>query len=350
LTEEGDKSIHRLDFGFSHIDHSNHAWFTQKLIEPRIFDKGRVKEHDEKLRMPNFHFSDEEVEAVVTVLLGLVREKPEAKIVPRNTRNLQIENGQKIVRQLNCRGCHLIEGEGGTIQSSVKDWLQKYDNRTAAEADAVVTSFSPPNLIGEGKKVRTKWLFDFIHHPTTIRPWLKARMPTFNFNATELNDLLKYFSALDDQEFPFESNIDTSLTPSELEAAEKLFSDDYFACANCHIVGNKVPGGSPDSWAPNFALSKNRLKPEWIEQWIMNPQSLLPGTKMPNYFDPQAFDVSGPDDILNGDEHEQIRVLRNFLLTLTEESATTENTMSVERSASQAADQTSQVSPAITDN
>ena len=82
------------------------------------------------------------------------------------------------------------------------------------------------------------------------------------------------------------------------------------------IVGDKLPGGSPDSWAPNFALSKGRLKPDWIIGWIKDPQSLLPGTKMPNYFDADAFDASGPDDLLGGDEHEQIRVLRNYLMTI----------------------------------
>jgi len=318
LTEEGDKSIHKLDFGFIHMDHSNYAWFTQKLKEPRIFDKGRIRAPDEKLRMPNYHFTDHEIEAIVTVLLGLVREKPKAMVVPRSTKNLYIEEGQKIVRQMNCLGCHIIEGEGGSIQSSVKDWLVKYDNRSEAEAEAVVTSFSPPNLIGEGKKVRAEWLFDFIHNPTTIRPWLKSKMPTFKFSASELNILLKYFTALDDQEFPFEEIIDTKLSDEEYVAGEKLFSDDYFACAKCHIVGNQFPGGSPDSWAPNFALAKKRLRPDWIIQWIKDPQSLLPGTKMPNYFDPDNFDVSGPDDILNGDEHEQIRILRNYLLTLSE--------------------------------
>jgi len=322
LTEEGDKSIHKLDFGFTHIEHSNYAWFTQKLKEPRIFDEGRIRAADEKLRMPNYHFTDTEIEAIVTVMLGLVREKPKSMIAPRTTKNLTIEDGQKIVRQMNCRGCHIMEGKGGTIQSSVKDWLVKYDDRSQDEAEAIVTSFSPPDLIGEGKKVRSQWLFDFLHSPTTIRPWLKTRMPTFGFTTAETNALLKYFNALDDQEFPFEDIVDTSLSKDEYAAAEKLFSDDYFACAKCHIVGDKLPGGSPDSWAPDFTLAKTRLKPEWIIQWIKDPQGLLPGTKMPNYFDPDGFDISGPDDILDGDEHYQIRVLRNYLLTLSEKSTT----------------------------
>ncbi len=63
-------------------------------------------------------------------------------------------------------------------------------------------------------------------------------------------------------------------------------------------------------------MAKKRLKPKWIIEWLHNPQALLPGTKMPTYFDPQNFAASGPEDILNGDEEKQIKVLRDYLLTL----------------------------------
>jgi len=322
LTEEGNKAIDKLDFGFIHIEHSLQGWFKQKLLEPRIFDKEKVKTWDEKLKMPNFHFTDQEADAIVTALLGFVnQESVTNKIKPRTPQNIMIEEGQEIIRQFNCQGCHIIEGEGGTIKGKVEQWLVKYNDKTVDEASAASTSFSPPNLIGEGKKVQSQWLFEFLHQPTTIRPWLKIKMPTFDFNASHLNALVKYFNALDNEEFPYSEPIDTTLTEDELIAAENLFSSEYFDCAKCHIVGDKLPGGTADNWAPNFALARTRLKPQWIIEWLMNPADLLPGTKMPTYFDPEAFDVSGPDDILNGDEHEQIRVLRNYLLTLADSSS-----------------------------
>ena len=319
LTEEGSKSVHKLDFGLVHLDHTNFAWFDQKLRNPRLFDEGKVKAPDEKLKMPNFYFTDEETDALVTALMGFVdTTSVERKKMPRTTKNLHLEAGQKVVHLFNCQACHTIEGEGGTVRPSIKEWLISYDNRTEAEADALVSNFSPPNLIGEGKKVHTEWLFNFLHQPSTIRPWLKVRMPTFNLNAKQLNALVKYFNELDNEEFPFTERVDTSLTEEEHKAAEKLFSKDYFDCASCHIVGDKMPPGSADRWAPNFALAKERLKPRWILSWLKNPQDLLPGAKMPTYFDPNDFDNSGPPDILNGDESEQIRVLRNYLLTLSE--------------------------------
>jgi len=317
LTEEGSKDVERLDFGFVDIEHSQQAWFMQKLKDPRIFDHNLIKEPYDKLRMPNFHFTEEEAQAITTALMGFVKDRPEpSKLEPRTAHNQAIEEGQKLVRQFNCQGCHMIEGEGGAIQPTITDWLVKFQNRSEGEAKSVTTSFSPPNLIGEGKKVQTQWLFEFLHRSETIRPWLSVRMPTYHFDTAQLNTLLKYFSALDKEEFPFSEPAPEAMSPEELEAAQKLFSKDYFGCAQCHIVGDKMPAGSSESWAPNFALAKKRLKPKWIIEWLHNPQALLPGTKMPTYFDPQNFAASGPEDILNGDEEKQIKVLRDYLLTL----------------------------------
>ena len=319
LTEEGSRPVERLDFGFAPIDHTRQAWFIQKLKDPRIFDHDKVKLPDEKLRMPNFQFSDEEAEAVTTALLGFVKDVPEAKIVARTPRNLDIERGQEIVRMFNCQGCHIIEGEGGAIRPSVGQWLVDYSNVSANEAGAMVASFSPPNLVGEGKKVQAQWLLDFLREPSVIRPWLKVRMPTYTFDTDELNDFVEYFAALDGEESLLLEKFHGAISPEELEAGAKLFSEDYLDCAKCHIVGAQMPGGSPENWAPDFALARSRLRPQWIDEWLKNPQDLLPGTKMPTYYDPAGFDDSGPTDILEGDEHAQIRALRNYLMTLAEQ-------------------------------
>ncbi len=318
LTEEGNKSAHGLDFGYIDIEHTPQAWFKQKLMNPRIFDQGKLKSADEKLKMPNYNFSEEEADAIVTALMGFVKDRPASSKMPkRTTEKAYIEEGQKLVRQLNCQGCHVMEGKGGAIQPKIKESLVKYSGKDENEAQALINSSSPPNLIGEGKKVHAEWLFEFLQNPTPIRPWLKVRMPTYHYQSAEqLNTLLKYFAALDKEPFPFADSENTSMTPDEAKAAEILFSNDYFGCAQCHIVGDKMPLGSADSWAPNFALSKKRLKPKWVFDWLKNPQDLLPGTKMPTYFDPKYFDTAGPEDILGGDETRQIKALRDYILTI----------------------------------
>ena len=309
----GSKSLHKFDFGFEHIGHTKHEWLKQKVQNPRAFDHGKILEPLEKLIMPNFDFSDEEADAVVTVLLGLVKKGGNVKTPEETVKRKHIVEGQHLIRQMNCQGCHLIEGDGAALEAKVVDWLVEFEGKSANDAKSLANSFSAPNLIGEGKKVHSEWLFKFLHEPTTIRPWLSVRMPSYDFDNSELNTLVKYFAYYDDQEFPF-SKIPETPSHEFLTIGNKLGSADYFDCGNCHIQGDKMPAGTPDRWAPNFALAKERLKPEWIVEWLYDPQALLPGTKMPTYFDPEYFDYSGPDDVLDGDEHKQIQALKDYVI------------------------------------
>ena len=317
LTAIGHKPLHQFDFGFLHIEHSRYAWWTRKMSDPRSFDEHKELAPDALLRMPNFGFTDLQVEAVVTALAGFTDADAElTRIVPRTPENLAVERGQQLVRTNNCQGCHVIEGEGGSVAPTVTDWLQRFRGQGAAAAEAATAGFVPPNLIGEGAKVKTDWLFEFLHRPSEIRPWLAARMPTFGFTAGEINDLARYFSALDGQEFPFVDQVEPALTEEELAAAETLFSPDFFNCTTCHIEAGRTPAGSPDRWAPDFALAAERLKPQWIIDWIADPQALLPGTRMPTFY-PQAT----PRQILDGDADHQIRVLRDYLLMIGRDAA-----------------------------
>lgn len=319
LTEEGSKDVERLDFGFINIPHTKEAWFKQKLMNPRIFDHEKVVEATDKLKMPNFNFTPEETEAITTALMGFVKDRPSpSKMADQDVKSIFINEGAKTIRQLNCQACHIIHGEGGTIQSTVTDWLMNYEGRDANDAKAVTRSFSPPNLIGEGQKVQPQWLFEFLHGPTTIRPWLHVRMPTYYFHTSQINDIIKYFNYLDNQEFPFTDFYHPVMSKEELDGANKLFSKDYFDCTKCHIVGNSLPGGSAENWAPNFELAAKRLKPEWIIKWITNPADLLPGTKMPTYYDPKDMKASAPPDVLGGDPQRQIAALRDYLLTISQ--------------------------------
>jgi mono/diheme cytochrome c family protein len=317
LTAEGSKSIHAFDFGYVDIPHTVHDWFSTKLKTPRIFDVNKVKPPEDKLRMPNFYFSDEEATAIVTVLLGLVKNDPHNQLkMARSAENLHIERGQALVRQYNCQGCHTIEGDGAAILPSVAGWLNTHMGYSEGDAETLAESFGPPDLDGEGDKVQSQWLFGFLHRPEIIRPWLKVRMPTFNLPHEHNNALVSYFAYRDEAEFPFEAVVDPPLEGAAFEAGHALFSPEIFNCGTCHIQGDQLPPGTPDRWAPNLAMAERRLKPDWIAAWLRDPQAVSPGTKMPTYFDPNAFDESGPPNVLSGDENAQILALRDYVLAI----------------------------------
>ena len=50
-------------------------------------------------------------------------------------------------------------------------------------------------LIGEGAKVQTDWLHDFLLNPYPIRPAVFLRMPKFNMSSAEATALVDYFAA-----------------------------------------------------------------------------------------------------------------------------------------------------------
>ena len=84
-------------------------------------------------------------------------------------------------------------------------------------------------------------------------------------------------------------------------------SKDYFNCFSCHQQGDKKPEGPTTGWAPDLGLAHARLNPDWILQWLHNPQAIQPGTKMPSFY------PGGPDDILGGHEDEQIKAIRDYI-------------------------------------
>ncbi|MSR78139.1 MAG: c-type cytochrome [Candidatus Omnitrophica bacterium] len=298
LTEEGSKDVRKLDFGFVHLEHDRASWFFQKLKEPRIFDEGKDKTYHDKLRMPQFDMTDEQAQSLTTFLLSLQKAHiPQEMHKNLNLKEAQVEEGRLLVRKLNCQGCHTVDGVEGRIRSITED-LGK----------------APPVINGEGKKVQPQWLFQFLHEPAAIRPWLNVRMPTFDFSDTELTTLVDYFQNLD--HVPPSYNTSHAKPPAEMMAAgHELFQK--FQCIKCHKA-EPQPGLSASFLAPNLLMAKSRLRPEWVVEWLKDPQILQEGTMMPTFF---AEKQSPLPDVLGGDYVKQSEALRDYLWEFTPEEA-----------------------------
>ncbi len=84
----------------------------QKLTEPRSFDYHKVenKGYNERLRMPQFPFSMDQREAIMTFVLGLVARPPTEKYVYRpDPRRKAIIEGRTLLDRYRCGGCHVLE-------------------------------------------------------------------------------------------------------------------------------------------------------------------------------------------------------------------------------------------------
>jgi len=390
----------------------NHAAFAyHKLRNPRIWDRAKYKKPYEKLKMPNYFLSEEEATALTTFLLSRrdADVSEAVKIKYADTDIGRISRGRALARQLNCVGCHTIEGGSeATIH-------QYYSDDPAAEGDSAFGfRYRPPVLWGEGAKIQYDWLFSFLNNVEMLRPWLNARMPSFHLTTGQATTLVEYFAGLsrhesgllsgelapvvrylqqahsggDDNWFAEDRFTDTaeflkryaliheqvrpyafddSAATTSAERAEaiapgfdrvlgrsrflsSLFDVDFpYAdprahsadderfkqgeafffdqkCLACHVAGDPtVPGTTTDIKAPNFALTYERLRYDWVIQWLEDPQAIQPGANMPQIFQGGSAYASLPEEVRAEKEaqfgktaQEQASLLVDYLFTLGE--------------------------------
>ncbi len=163
LTTWSSKTVDKLDFGFipeqtaqgrgmkvgsnefSHFVYEykqyRENFLEQKLEAPRSYDRGKVKNPSERLKMPWFDFTDEEIEAITTFVAGLVEDEvPTARMIP-SPEELAMDTGLRVMRQKNCEACHILE-------PGMVEWTDEDGNPHAVhgELTALEDRFLPPAL------------------------------------------------------------------------------------------------------------------------------------------------------------------------------------------------------------
>jgi len=154
-----------------------------------------------------------------------------------------------------------------------------------------------------------------------VRPYLKAHMPTFFLSDNELRKLVRFFQALSQQPMPYIPQKTETLTAKELDMGRSLFSSTAAPCLKCHATGD--PNHDKTATAPNFLLAKERLKPGWMERWIIDPQAISPGTSMPSglfHKQGEQWVFSGPiPPSFQGFEGDHTKLLVRYMMQLTPE-------------------------------
>ncbi len=317
LTLFGSKLPAKLDFGdVTELVEDPHKqtwenWLTTKLEEPRIYTYERVT-----TRMPKFELSQQEVADIVLFLKSqneVAHDYPMGIKKNLDEDELAVQKGAYLIDAYNCGGCHLIDTRGididGDHQLDGGDIFRLY-------ADTDDKFRTPPKLLREGAKVYPDWLFKFLKSPFKLRENYQLRMPTFQFTDEEASELVAYFSAKAGAPYPFVQKKFDVLSAADRATADHLFKEAQ--CLNCHNLG----GGSndPKNVAPNLRLAFDRLRYDWIFDWLKSPQSQAPGVGMPTFFfvaDEETGEMGTPlTDIANGDWKRQIELLRSYVIDL----------------------------------
>lgn len=296
LSSWGSKMVTRLDFGYVDIPHTRQAWLEQKIAAPRSYDEGKVRSPGEKLRMPQFDFTDSDRRHIVRNVLGQVRDEfPLEGVKTLSGPEAVAEEARALIRNYNCRGCHLVDGVGGGIYETIED-----------------TGMRPPDLHTQGKRTQADWLYHFLREPDEVRFWLEARMPTFPFTPDEANTLVSGFLAMDGGQ-PFDTEGERVYDRAELRAGADLL--DQLQCERCHIA-SAAGTMEASQLAPSFRLSGERLTHEWIVDWLLDPQTITPGTQMPQFWptDQEGNRLTALPDILEGDPMAQMRAVASYIM------------------------------------
>ncbi|HEX9422380.1 MAG TPA: hypothetical protein VF899_04005 [Pyrinomonadaceae bacterium] len=360
----------------------NHkGFFEHKVADPSIYDQGKEKDPKDRLRMPRPYLTPEWRNALTTFLLGSVGSEgsnvPQSLFYnPQDTRRQDIQNGWWVIKKYNCMGCHQIQvgqrsvvmdlpfyqtpegkdllpprlsSEGARVDPS---WLLRFlhdpslsgektpaENAVIANAEqaAKSTNASPAGASSSGAQAANAGTTSTAPGSTNasssagklnpqpgldrngVRPYLKFRMPTFNFSPNELQTLVRFFMAMSGQQEPYIKEPLQPLTEQEKLVARQMFTSGT-PCLKCHITGE--PTHDAKAIAPNFLLASERLKPEWTFRWLLDPSQISPGTAMPTGLfrkEGERWVINLPNPPASANEYhdDHARLLVRYMMLLT---------------------------------
>ena len=136
LTQWATKTVDKLDFGAAYLHpgeesgehfgrpkldkHYREGWLERKLSTPRFFDLGKIKSPKDKLRMPWFDFTDEQVKALACFVVGLVDDEVQLAKMEPTPEQIAMDTGMRAVRQKNCMACHVVEPGHGHLRGRAR--------------------------------------------------------------------------------------------------------------------------------------------------------------------------------------------------------------------------------------
>ncbi len=177
----------------------------------------------------------------------------------------QVVRGHHIWNKNNCMGCHTLMGEGAYYAPEL---TKVVDRRGAVYIDDLLRD--PERYTQDGRKMVKYDIFN----PDVVGEEVSAG------HRADVIAFLAWVGRIDTNGFPADPDMagDTTRQPSPvsaavLEAAPKQMG----TCFGCHSVqgGGGVIGPALDEVS-------TRLDREYLSKWISDPQSVKPGTTMPN--------------------------------------------------------------------
>ncbi len=236
-------------------------------------------------RVPDFALSPTQRRAIIAAL---------GSPLPEST-------PQAVVRQsmttFNCLACHVRDGLGGPEAARNKLF-------TTTEPEMGDEGRLPPSLDGVGDKLNRDYLGRILSNGADDRPYMRVAMP--KFGEGRLTKIHETLTTID------EKTVAPMATFDEPESRIKstgrhLVGEKGLACVKCHTFGEIRATGIQ---AIDMQTMTRRLREDWFQRYLFDPQAYRPGTRMPTGFpNGQAVDRNS----FGGDPTKQIAAIWTFL-------------------------------------
>ncbi len=296
--ERGRAAFKRLNCGNCHVSAS-----TERLTATPIkqTDRGCLAE-DPPLGLPHYELSKADRKGL-----------REFHAVPKNEDKWTVPPGQSVpddvlvgrsprslMRSLRCHACHGQDSD----RSLWPEIVAEEGSGRAVEA--------VPQLTWVGEKLQGPWIEKLLKGEIKQkpRPWLTARMPSFPAYA----GLIAHGMAAE-HGVPFEEPLPKELDPDQIEIGRQLtLRDGGLDCRQCHGVGKEPPRGDASTQIAlgiNFALARERLRPEFALRQMLDPPRYDIGSRMPRFA--PDLRTTAAKHIEGGDARKQFEALKQFI-------------------------------------
>jgi len=188
----------------------------------------------------------------------------------------QLNRGRQLLAELNCAGCHRLEGiERPTMLG--------------------------PDLTNVGTKDSREWIYKWLKEPRTLtdsngnvtvngyETEEEPRMPHFRLSDREIRSLSAYLSSLKAkpvEPYKFDPRVVAmwEKKPDLADQGEVRFRQVF--CTTCHSIAvtrageTKLIGGDI---GPELTKVGSKVNPDWLVVWLRDPQGYLAHALMPRY-------------------------------------------------------------------
>jgi cytochrome c2 len=211
---------------------------------------------------------------------------------------------QQITRTLttlNCYACHARERRGGV------EGLRREYFANVGEVDLGDEGRIPPTLHGVGAKLRPEWVKTVLVEGGAARPYMATRMP--QYGEKNVGHLPGLFAKADERPdaLPQPNVFAPGVAGDANKFGRKLIGVGGLTCIACHNLDGNKSLGVP---ALDLATVGQRLKWDWFRRYLLDPQSLRPGTRMPSFW---PGGVATNKELLGGDPEKQIFTIWSYL-------------------------------------